>query len=97
MRFVKPLVLAVVALALSAATATAIVPPANCGMQTVSSKRYQIKADQLRCSTAKRYSRTYLSSGRRPSGYRCRNYRASDTRLKFRCAKGVRTFFAIRR
>ena len=97
MRFVKPLVLAVVALAVFAVPATAIVPPANCGMQTVSGKRYQIKADQLRCRTAKRYSRTYLSSGRRPSGYRCRNYRASDTRLKFRCAKGVRTFFAIRR
>jgi len=97
MRIVKPLALALVVLALSAGAATAIVPPKNCGMQTVSGKRYQIKADQLRCTTAKRYSRTYLSSGRRPSGYRCRNFRASDTKLKFRCARSIHVFFAIRR
>ena len=97
MRFAKTLVLTLVALAVSAGAATAIVPPKNCGMQTVSGKRYQIKADQMRCSTAKRYSRTYLASRRRPSGYGCRSYRASDTKLKFRCAKGIRVFFAIRR
>jgi hypothetical protein len=97
MRFVKLLVPALVAVALSVGTAAAIVPPTNCGMQTVSGHRYQIKADQMRCRTAKRYSRTYLSTGRRPSGYRCRNFRASDTKLKFRCSKGIRVFFAIRR
>ena len=96
MRFAKVLALAVTALALSAVAAAAIVPPRNCGMQTVSSKRYQIKADQMRCPTAKSYSRRYLSAGRRPQGYRCRNYDRS-TKLRFRCAKGVRVFFAIRR
>ena len=97
MRFAKTLVLALVALAVSAGAATAIVPPKNCGMQTVSGKRYQIKADQMRCRTAKRYSRRYLASRRRPSGYSCRSFRASETKLKFRCAKGIRVFFAIRR
>jgi hypothetical protein len=97
MRFLKILTLALVALALSAGAASAIVPPKNCGMQSVSGKRYQIKADQMRCRTAKRYSRTYLAKRRRPSGYSCKNYRASETKLKFRCAKGIRVFFAIRR
>jgi len=97
MRLVKTVTCALLALALSAGTATAIVPPKNCGTQSVSGKRFQIKADQMRCSTAKRYSRRYLSSGRRPSGYRCKDFRASETKLRFRCAKGVRVVFAIRR
>ena len=96
MRLVTTVTFALVALAIAAGAATAIVPPKNCGMQSVSGKRYQIKADQMACSTAKRYSRRYLSSGRRPSGYRCKNFRASDTKLRFRCAKGVRVVFAIR-
>ena len=84
------------ALAVAAGPAGAIVPPKNCGMQSVEGKRYQIKADQMRCTTAKTYSRRYLSTGRRPSGYSCRNY-TSATKLKFRCARSVRVFFAIRR
>ncbi len=96
MRLVLILVVAFTALAVSVGGASAIVPPTNCGMQTVSGKRYQIKADQMRCRTAKTYSRRYLSTGRRPSGYRCRDYSRS-TKLRFRCAKGVRVFFAIRR
>jgi hypothetical protein len=97
MRYLKILTLALVALALSAGAATAIVPPKNCGMQTVSGKRFQIKADQMRCRTAKRYSRAYLAHGHRPSGYSCKSYRASQTKLRFSCAKGIRVFFAIRR
>ena len=78
------------------AGATATVPPKNCGKLSVSGKRYQIKADQMRCTTAKTYSRRYLSSHDKPSGYRCNNYGAS-TKLKFRCSKCVRVFFAIKR
>jgi hypothetical protein len=83
------------ALALAPA-AVATVPPKNCGMLSVSGKRYQIKADQMRCSSAKTYSRRYLSSRTRPAGYSCRNY-SGGTKLKFRCTKRVRVFFAIRR
>jgi hypothetical protein len=87
----------VLAVALTAApAATATVPPKNCGMLTVKSKRYQIKADQMRCRTAKSYSRTYLRTHARPSGYRCADY-GGGTKLKFRCSKQVRVFFAIRR
>ena len=87
----------VVALALVAAPwAAATVPPKNCGILTVNSKRYQIKADQMRCSSAKTYSRRYLRSHSRPSGYRCSDY-SSSTKLRFRCSKRVRVFFAIRR
>lgn len=84
-----------VALAL-APPAGATVPPKNCGMMTVKSKRYQIKADQIRCRTAKTHSRRYLSTRSRPSGYGCSDY-GSSTKLEFRCQRGDRVFFAIRR
>jgi len=79
-----------------APSAVAIVPPADCGRLTAKSKRYNIKADQLRCSTARSYSSSYLKTGNRPTGYRCRNYGA-ETKLKFRCSRGTKVFFAIKR
>jgi hypothetical protein len=82
--------------AVAGPSAGATVPPRNCGIMIVESKRYQIKADRMRCTTAKTYSRRYLSSHSRPSGYRCSDF-AGSTKLKFRCAKGVRVFFAIKR
>ena len=73
-RLIGPGLAAVLAAALIAPGAGATVPPKNCGTITVKSKRYQIKADQMRCGTAKTYSRRYLSSHVRPSGYRCNGY-----------------------
>jgi hypothetical protein len=87
---------AAIALAFAAGPAHAVVPPRDCGMQTVKGKRYNIKADQIRCRTARSYSRTYLTSHRRPRGYRCRDY-TRRTKIKFRCQRGIRVFFAIRR
>lgn len=77
------------------AVASAVVPPKSCGTMTVKGKRYQIKADQMRCSRAKDYARDYLKSRDRPRGYRCRSYKGS--KLKFRCERGSKTFFAIKR
>jgi hypothetical protein len=88
--------LAVTVLLVAAAPSPAPVAPRNCGMMNVKGKRYQVKADQIPCPRAKRWSRTYLSRRSRPSGYTCRNF-DSSTALKFRCSKGVRVFFAIRR
>jgi hypothetical protein len=81
--------------ALTAGGAGATVPPRNCGPLTVASKRYIIKADQLRCTTAKASAKTYLVSKRKPRGFKCRDYRGSA--MTFRCSKGVQVFFAIRR
>lgn len=88
-------VLAIACAALATPSA-AIVPPTDCGIITVKGKRYDIKADQLRCKTAKPWASKYLSARRRPSGYTCRNF-GSETKLKFRCSRGVKVFFAIRR
>jgi hypothetical protein len=87
---------ALVLAAVVAPGAGATVPPKNCGMVTVKSKRYQIKADQMRCRKAKTYSRRYLRSHSRPSGFRCNDY-SSGTALRFRCSKSIKVFFAIRR
>jgi len=90
------LVMAVATLAAIAPHSLAIVPPSDCGAMTVKAKRYTIKADQLRCATAKSHAKRYLASKIKPSGYTCRNYGA-QTKLKFRCSRGVKVFFAIRR
>ncbi len=95
-RLIGPVLTAVLAAALIAPGAGATVPPKNCGTISVKSKRYQVKADQMRCGTAKTYSRRYLSRHVRPSGYRCKSG-AAGSALKFRCSKRVKVFFAIRR
>ena len=86
---------ALAAALLPVAHAGATVPPRNCGPLTVASKNYIIKADQLRCTTAKADAKAYLVSHRKPRGFTCRDYRGSA--MTFRCSKGVQVFFAIRR
>jgi hypothetical protein len=91
------LVLAVV-LAVSA-TSQAIVPPKNCGTITVKGDRYNIKADQLTCRSARTYAERYLGSNVRPRSYSCRRYKGSA--LVARCvntrANPDRTIFMIKR
>ena len=82
--------------ALIAPDAGATVPPKRCGTITVESKRYLIKADQLRCRTARAHARRYLSRRVRPAGYRCTTP-SGKTALAFWCSKRVKVFFAIRR
>jgi hypothetical protein len=90
------LVLGIAVLLATAAPSPAPVAPRNCGMMNVDGQRYQVKADQIRCKRAKRWARGYLARQSRPSGYRCRSF-DSSTKLEFRCSKGIRVFFAIRR
>jgi hypothetical protein len=77
------------------APAPAVVPPKNCGTMHVKGKTYNIKVDQIRCSKGRKYSRRYLKSHNRPSGYSCQDY-GSETKVKFRCWDGIKEFFAIR-
>ena len=93
----KPFVLCILSAAVlvSASSANAIVPPRNCGNLSVQGRTYNIKADQLRCRPARRYAKRYLVSHWKPSGYSCRTYRHSA--LRFRCARGIRVYYAIRR
>ena len=73
----------------------AIVPPRNCGNLSVNGRTYNIKADQIRCPRARRYAKRFLVSHTKPDGYSCRTY--TNSALKFRCAKGIRVYYAIRR
>ena len=88
--------LAALLLLVFAAPSPAPVTPRKCGEISVGSKRYLVKADQVRCRTAKRWARRYLNSGWRPSGYSCRPG-STGSGLKFRCWKSQRTYFAIKR
>jgi len=78
------------------APSPAPVAPVNCGNISVKGKTFQVKADQIRCATAKKWTRKYLQASWRPSGYSCRKG-ASSSSLKFRCWKRSRTYFAIKR
>jgi hypothetical protein len=89
------LAVTVAMLAALAPSAPAIVPPTDCGTMVVRAKRYVIKADQIRCTTARTHARRYLTSHTKPQGYTCRDFGA-ETKLKFRCSRGIRVFFAIR-
>lgn len=84
------------AFALHITPAPAPVPPKDCGFMTVKGHRYNIKSDQLRCRKARKYAKRYLSGGGKPKGHSCQTY-GSETAIKFRCQKGARTVFAIRR
>jgi hypothetical protein len=86
---------AVLAVTALVAAAQATVPPRNCGPLTVGSKHYVIKADQLRCKTAKSDAKAYLVSRKKPKGFSCRDFTGS--KMTFRCNKGIQVFFAIRR
>jgi len=89
--------LALAVLLVFAKPSPAPVAPRNCGMITVDGQRYQIKADQVRCKTAKRQSRRYLNRGTRPAGFQCRGYSSSSTALRFRCWEGKKSIVAINR
>lgn len=56
----------------AAGPAGAIVPPRNCGTITVKSKRWNIVADQLRCSAAKKWAATYIRTYKAPRYYKCK-------------------------
>jgi hypothetical protein len=83
-------------LALPAAV-NAVVPPKNCGTMSVKGKRYQVKADQISCSSGRTYARRFLTRGSKPRGYRCRDYPSRKRRVDFYCNNGRKIFFAIRR
>ena len=94
-----PLAASVAALALVGSTPpvpSATVPPRNCGPLTVANRHYIIKADQIRCTTAKTNAKNYL---RLAHGGRAalRAVTSALSKMTFRCSKGIQVFFAIRR
>ena len=99
MRLIVTLSVLAVSAVVAVTSATAIVPPKNCGTITVKHHRYNIKADQLPCSKARTYAARYIAYGKRPRGYSCRKYKGSA--LYARCvntrANPDRTIFIIKR
>jgi hypothetical protein len=89
--------LSLAAFGLHAAPSPAPVPPKDCDFIKVKGQRYNIKADQVKCRKARKLSRHYLAGKGKPKGYSCQRYPDSETEIAFRCTKGARTLFAIRR
>ena len=88
---------AVAALLALPLAADAVVPPKNCGTMTVSGKRYQVKADQISCRSGREHARRFIKTGRKPRGYRCRDYPTKRGRVDFYCNNARKIFFAVRR
>ena len=85
------------ALLVPAGTATASVPPRNCGGMTVAGKSFAVRSHLVACSNARRHARHILRGGRGPSGWSCRRYSRRQTRIAFMCRRGQRDFYAVRR
>ena len=88
--------LSTIVFALHAAPSPAPVPPKDCGFMTIGGQRYQIKAD-IRCKKARTRARRYLKGNGKPEGWNCTRYSRSQTAIAFRCTKGNREIFAVRR
>jgi hypothetical protein len=90
---------ALLAVVVGSHTASAIVPPKDCGFLKYKGKRYNIKSDQLKCKRAREYSLTYMKTHHKPRYYKCYTY--SSGAQKFRCQathyNPDRSFFAIKR
>ena len=54
-----------------AVPAGAIVAPVQCGKITAKGKTWRVTADQIRCSTAKKWSITYIKTFKEPRYYNC--------------------------
>ena len=80
-----------------AAPAEAVIPPTNCGTKRIGSKTYSIKTHQVTCRFAREWASNYLLRNRRPRGFTCRKYDPRQTRIRFRCYRGEKDFYAIRR
>ena len=77
-----------------AAPAPAPVPPKDCGYIKAKGKRYNIKADVVRCRKARKVSRRYMTGG--GSGrFSCQRY--TGTNIKARCVKGKAIIYVIKR
>lgn len=87
----------VVVSAVFAAPAQAVVPPTNCGTKKIGKHTYSIRTHKVSCRFAREWSSLYLLRNRRPSGFTCRKYDPRQTRVRFRCYRGEKDFFAIRR
>ncbi len=102
MTFTSPLKLKLAALlavlsvgAVTAMPADAIVAPRKCGTVTAKGKKWPVTADQIPCSTAKKWAVAYIRSFKTPRYYTCKRaaskkiYRVCDAKRY----KPVRTFF----
>lgn len=95
MRLVVGTLAALALLAVSPSPSPATFPPRDCGFITVGAQRYNIKAD-IRCKKARKGSRQHLNGKGAPEGFSCTDY-GGETAVEFRCERGARTFFAVRR
>ena len=95
---VAGLTLLVAALVLVGAPAAyAPVVPKNCGTVRAGGGSYTVKAHVVSCRSARGMARSYLGRGSRPRGWSCRKYPRRVTRIRFRCTRGARFVFAVRR
>lgn len=70
------------------------VPPKDCNFMTIKGKRYNIKADQLSCSKARRLAGRVLTGGG-DGRFSCQANPTADIRLY--CRKGNSYVYAIKR
>lgn len=76
-------------------TATAVVPPTDCGRMSAKHHRYDVKADQISCKKARPLLKDFIKTGHKPAGWRCHHF--TDSAQEYRCEKGIKVVFGNRR
>jgi hypothetical protein len=65
----------------------------NCGIVSVGSRDYRVRAQKVECDRALRGAKRYLRKGAGLSGFSCD---APDGRLEFFCKDGTKVYWAVR-
>lgn len=97
MRSTVALAGALLVLALAPAGSPALptpVPPRDCNFMTVKGKRYNVKADQMRCQKARKIAKRVLT-GRGAKGFTCQANPSDE--IRYYCRKGNRYIFVNKR
>ena len=105
MTFTSPLKLKLAALLIclsvglvAAMPADAIIAPRKCGTVKAKGKNWPVTADQIPCSTAKKWAVSYIRSFKTPRYYKCK--RAASSKIYRVCDSAKynpkRTFFIFK-
>jgi hypothetical protein len=97
----KPLIALVAAGTLALPAGGALVPSTamamhkgkRCGIVGKGSRDYRVKAQKVRCSYARKWSRRYLKNRKKPRHWRC--YRPGG-KIPFYCKRGSKAYWVER-
>jgi hypothetical protein len=78
----------------AAAPAQAFHSVKPCGVKTIGSHRYRVRAQVISCAFAKKWTLRFVRNGSHPSNFKCT--RVSGGKIPFYCRAGYASYFLIK-